>query len=323
MWTYSTVLRRKRANDVIMAISTNPEYMPGSIDEPIVHTWAAAEDSLSAAMTFPGKSRFFSGHFPGFPVLPGVAQLFMIRRFARRAFPDFPEAAIYRRIKFRRLVCPDERVVLEMSRKKGGAFAFTMSVDGEVASCGSVEPRDAGDPVIAPEADGAFSIPADDGSALPRSVLLDLLPHRPPMIVLADVLESDVSGVAYAIADTSASSLFFDPEIGGVPACAAFEFMAQTMALAVGAENCRLQRAPKVGLLLGTRRLDVCVDSFGCADRYVVAAKCTDAMDDFASFNCMIVSPEGETVAAASLTAFQPPGDPKDFAEKFRNFDKR
>lgn len=107
--------------------------------EPELHSWNATADSLTAEMTFPPNGEWFAGHFPGFPVLPGVAQLFFARHFAKRAFADFPDAASYRRIKFKRLVRPGERVLLEVGRRGTASFSFTMSVDGDVASSGFVE----------------------------------------------------------------------------------------------------------------------------------------------------------------------------------------
>lgn len=113
------------------------------VREPLVLDWSVSADSLSAELAFPSNGVWFDGHFPGLPVLPGVAQLFFVRRFARKAFPGFPDAGTYRRIKFHRLVRPDERVRLEVSRKGRGAFSFTMSVNGEIASSGMVEGMDA------------------------------------------------------------------------------------------------------------------------------------------------------------------------------------
>lgn len=111
--------------------------------DPELIAWEASPDSLVAEMVFPPDGEWFAGHFPGFPVLPGVAQLFFVRRFARRVFPDFPDAGTYRRIKFRRLVRPNERVRLEVVRKGARAYSFTMSVGGAVASSGAVEGSDA------------------------------------------------------------------------------------------------------------------------------------------------------------------------------------
>ncbi len=154
---------------------------------------------------------------------------------------------------------------------------------------------------------------ADGGSAL-----AGLLAHRPPMVMLSEVVSLDAAGSARAVADVSDGSIFYDPELGGVPACAAIEYMAQTVALAVGAARRARRQGPKVGFLLGTRRMDVATPAFRCGARYEVSAKCAYADEEFASFDCEIVGPGGETVASASLTAFQPPGDPERFAEDMR-----
>ena len=138
----------------------------------------------------------------------------------------------------------------------------------------------------------------------------DFLPHRPPMIMLAELISIDVPGEASAVADTSPGCIFYDPELKGVPACAALEYMAQTMALAVGADQRRKGEAPKVGFVLGTRRLDVKVSAFESGKRYEVKATCTCADGEVASFDCSITGPEGEIVAAAMLTAYQPPNAP-------------
>ena len=111
--------------------------------DPELLTWEAASDSLVAEMVFPAGGEWFSGHFPDFPVLPGVAQLFYLRRYARRVFPDFPDAGLYRRIKFRRLVRPNERVRVEVVRKGTRVYSFTMSVDGSIVSSGKVEGSEA------------------------------------------------------------------------------------------------------------------------------------------------------------------------------------
>jgi len=135
----------------------------------------------------------------------------------------------------------------------------------------------------------------------------DFLPQHPPMIMLAELISVDVPGVASAVPDTSPGCIFYDPELKGVPACAALEYMAQTMALAVGAEYRRRGGSPKIGFVLGTRRLEVKIATFESGKRYVVNAKCVYDDNEFASFDCMIADPDGATVATALLTAYQPP----------------
>ena len=137
--------------------------------------------------------------------------------------------------------------------------------------------------------------------------LEELLPHRPPMVMLAELISVDEPGVASAVPDTSPGCIFYDSELKGVPACAALEYMAQTMALAVGAEHRRRGQSPKVGFVLGTRRMEVKIATFESGKRYVVNAKCVYDDEAFASFDCSITDPNGSTVATALLTAYQPP----------------
>ena len=120
-------------------MTADPSPSTAKRREPLVLKWTVEADVLVAELVFPPDGEWFAGHFPGFPVLPGVAQLFFVRHFARRAFPDFPDAGVYRRIKFKRLVRPDEHVTLAVERKGPHAFSFRMSVGEAVASSGVVE----------------------------------------------------------------------------------------------------------------------------------------------------------------------------------------
>ena len=135
----------------------------------------------------------------------------------------------------------------------------------------------------------------------------DFLPHRPPMILLAELISVDKPGESSAVADTSPGCIFYDPELKGVPACVALEYMAQAMALVVGAERRRRGYTPTVGFVLGSRRMEVKIATFESGKRYEVKAKCVYDDDEFASFDCSITDPDGATVAAALFTAYQPP----------------
>lgn len=270
--------------------------------EPLPLKWVADAESLEAELEFPPDGIWFAGHFPGVPILPGVAQLFFARTFARKAFGDFPDAGLYRRIKFRRLVRPGELVSLKVARKGEGAFSFMMSVGGAIASSGIVERADCavgGD-------DAQYAVGKERGSTMPPSALCDLLPHRPPMTMLTEVLAVG-DGVSEAIADTSPESVFYDSEAGGVPACVALEYMAQTMAIVVGEARRRRGEVPRVGFVLGTRRMMVGEPVFRRGRRYRVAAKCVYVDEEFGAFDCTMAGPDGKLVAKASLTAYQPP----------------
>jgi len=109
--------------------------------EPVVLSWMATERMLDAELAFPPDGGWFDGHFPGFPVLPGVAQLYLLRRFAIRAFGSFPGTARWKTVKFKRLIRPGERVRLKVERKDKCSFAYEYSVGAQVASSGTVLPR--------------------------------------------------------------------------------------------------------------------------------------------------------------------------------------
>ena len=106
--------------------------------EPVVLSWTATADALDAEMVFPADGEWFSGHFPGFPILPGVAQLFFLRIFVLRAFGAVPEASLFKVIKFKRPIRPGERVRLKVERSNKCDFSFEYSVGGVPASSGTV-----------------------------------------------------------------------------------------------------------------------------------------------------------------------------------------
>lgn len=107
--------------------------------EPVVTGWEAGGGELRADMVFPGEMECFDGHFDGFPVLPGVAQLYFLRHFARQAFGGYPDAAVYRKLKFQRLIRPGQRVGMRVERLGDGVFGFAMENEEGTCASGRVE----------------------------------------------------------------------------------------------------------------------------------------------------------------------------------------
>lgn len=103
--------------------------------EPVVLSWCATGAQLTADLVFPPDAECFRGHFPGFAVLPGVAQLVFLRCFSRAAFPDFPETVTYRRLKFQKVILPGRPVRMVVSRRSPGSFGF--SIVGASGPCAS------------------------------------------------------------------------------------------------------------------------------------------------------------------------------------------
>ena len=107
--------------------------------EPVVKEWTCAGDELKAKLVFPPDAECFKGHFPGYPILPGVAQLYFVRHFAKQAFADYPETATYRRLKFQKLIRPGREISLDVARRGEGAFGFSLTAATGPCASGIVE----------------------------------------------------------------------------------------------------------------------------------------------------------------------------------------
>lgn len=139
--------------------------------------------------------------------------------------------------------------------------------------------------------------------------LSGLLPQSHPMILLSGFTPTSDPASVESWVDITDKSPFFDAALGGVPGCVALEYMAQTMALSVGLMRRRKGLAPKLGFVLGSRKLEVFLPCFRCSERYSVRVDCTYQDESFGSFNCVIADAAGMVAATAQMTAFQPEGE--------------
>lgn len=81
--------------------------------------------------------RWFEGHFPGQPILPGVAQLHIAALLAERTWGLSIDGREMSRIKFKRVMQPGEHISL-MLVKDGPRLDFQYSREGEVVASGTV-----------------------------------------------------------------------------------------------------------------------------------------------------------------------------------------
>ena len=139
--------------------------------------------------------------------------------------------------------------------------------------------------------------------------LAELLPQAAPMILLSGYEEPTEEKVAEAFVDVDEKAPFFEPELDGVPSCVALEYMAQTMALLVGLRDRRRGQKPRIGFVLGSRKLETRIPCFRDGERYRITATCTYEDESFGSFDCVIADRGGNEVATATMTAFQPEGE--------------
>ena len=82
---------------------------------------------------------WFTGHFPGEPILAGVAQVQIARRFAEQLWQLPPLAGNVRRLKFHRLIRPGQDVHLHLENLSGGAaIRFRFEAEKRVVSEGVI-----------------------------------------------------------------------------------------------------------------------------------------------------------------------------------------
>lgn len=132
--------------------------------------------------------------------------------------------------------------------------------------------------------------------------IAELLPHRPPMLLLDEMLAYDADG-ARAVTTIGPTTLFLDG--GAVPAHVGLEYMAQACGAFAGALARDAGEPVKIGFLLGTRHYRAYVPAFRLGERLTVSVGVVYRDEEMGAFDCRIEI--GDRLAAeAQLTVYQP-----------------
>ncbi len=132
----------------------------------------------------------------------------------------------------------------------------------------------------------------------------DLVPHRPPMLLLDRALGMDGEWFAAAIAIRPGIPFFAD---GEVPAWVGLEYMAQTVGAYNGALGLARGGSPKPGMLLGTRAYSAAVPAFRDGLELEVRVRIDIFQDGgVSSIDCRIRA-EGVELAQAQVTVIEAP----------------
>ena len=83
-------------------------------------------------------SPWFSGHFPGEPILPGVAQLAMALDAIKKLDRKNLRILSVKRVRFKQVIRPDDKLRISVAPHKKDAlsYLFRVTVNGELASNG-------------------------------------------------------------------------------------------------------------------------------------------------------------------------------------------
>jgi 3-hydroxyacyl-[acyl-carrier-protein] dehydratase len=103
------------------------------------------ENRIVCTKTFSGEEEFFAGHYPGFPLVPGVllceatmqCGAILLSRHLQGAESKVPVATRMNDVRFKRMVHPKETIRMEVDLTERLAEAFFLkakvTVEGKVA----------------------------------------------------------------------------------------------------------------------------------------------------------------------------------------------
>ncbi len=209
-------------------------------------------DGRRFAVEIPVASPLFAGHFPGQPILPGVAQLAVIERVLG------PLAGI-RNLKLRRPVSPGDRLDLWVSGpREDGSVRFEMSRDGEPVSNGAV--------LLSPAAGGDGAVSGREGDDLPA----DLLPHSPPARFVRGLIEASGEAIACAAEVPPDHPLVVE---GRFPAFLGIEAAAQAAAVLEALGRTEDAPGPRIGYLVGIREARFAISTLPAGEAFEVTAR--------------------------------------------------
>lgn len=119
-------------------MSTTPAQR-AEVVEPLLLEVKVAGNRVELSLAIPHDLIYFRGHFPNFAILPGVVQIEWVMRYAKRylSFENISAATL--RIKFRRPILPDDRLLLTLDhRPLRSQLDFTYAGSKGTASSGRI-----------------------------------------------------------------------------------------------------------------------------------------------------------------------------------------
>ena len=138
---------------------------------------------------------------------------------------------------------------------------------------------------------------------------IDLLPQKAPMAFITAIEDVDFDNQKMITRiDIKDTDLMFQKNINGVPSCVALEYMAQSIACYIGAQDIHVTGETKAvaGFIMGSRDLHFMISKFNMGESYYVHVQSLFCDNNVASFDCKVYDSNNNVVASGNLNAFRP-----------------
>jgi 3-hydroxymyristoyl/3-hydroxydecanoyl-(acyl carrier protein) dehydratase len=110
-----------------------------AVTEPQIVEVRVADLRVEMSLAIPPGLVYFQGHFPAFPILPGVVQIDWVVIYSKRYFNLADAAARTLQIKFRQIIRPGERLLLTLIHQQSNSqIQFTYANAEGISSSGRI-----------------------------------------------------------------------------------------------------------------------------------------------------------------------------------------